>query len=96
MSGAGGAGKSTLLGLLCYGEKDNGHGKARLNLLRHPHEIQSGRTSSLARQIIGFNSNGQIINYASTNITKWEQICENASRIVTFLDNPGHIKVLFV
>ncbi|KAJ3068806.1 GTP binding protein, partial [Quaeritorhiza haematococci] len=86
------AGKSTLLGVLSQGELDNGRGKTRLNLLRHPHEIESGRTSSISRQIIGFNPRGELINYSTTNITTWQQICENASKVVTFLDTCGHPK----
>ncbi|KAJ3258239.1 hypothetical protein HK103_003720 [Boothiomyces macroporosus] len=86
------AGKSTLLGVLSHDEKDNGRGKARLNLLRHRHEIESGRSSSISRQIIGFNSSGEIINYATTNISTWEQICENSSKVVTFMDTCGHPK----
>ena len=35
-------GKSTLLGVLTQGELDNGRGRARLNMFRHLHEIQSG------------------------------------------------------
>lgn len=37
------AGKSTLLGVLTQDELDNGHGRARLNMFRHMHEIQSGK-----------------------------------------------------
>ena len=55
------AGKSTLLGVLTQGELDNGRGKARLNLFRHLHEIQSGRTSSISHGILGFNSEGKVI-----------------------------------
>lgn len=55
------AGKSTLLGVLTQGELDNGRGCARLNLFRHLHEIQSGRTSSISHEILGFNSNGEVI-----------------------------------
>eukprot|EP00163_Fabomonas_tropica_P023158 TRINITY_DN40450_c0_g1_i1.p1 TRINITY_DN40450_c0_g1~~TRINITY_DN40450_c0_g1_i1.p1 ORF type:complete len:137 (+),score=39.77 TRINITY_DN40450_c0_g1_i1:706-1116(+) len=40
------SGKSTLLGVLTQGGLDNGRGKARANVFRHPHEIESGRTSS--------------------------------------------------
>ncbi|KAI8898873.1 P-loop containing nucleoside triphosphate hydrolase protein [Globomyces pollinis-pini] len=90
--GAADAGKSTFLSVLCYNEKDNGRGKAALNLLRHRHEIETGRSSSLSRQIIGFGPSGDVINYASTNIRTWEQICENATKIVTFLDTPGYPK----
>lgn len=50
------AGKSTLLGVLTQGNLDNGRGRARLNMFRHLHEIQSGRTSSISHEILGFNS----------------------------------------
>ncbi|KAJ3020169.1 GTP binding protein [Thoreauomyces humboldtii] len=86
------AGKSTLLGVLTHGERDNGRGKARLNLLRHRHEIESGRTSSISHQILGFDPAGTPINYASNNIQTWAQICETASKIITFLDMCGHPK----
>ncbi|KAJ3299550.1 GTP binding protein [Borealophlyctis nickersoniae] len=86
------AGKSTLLGVLTHSEKDNGRGKSRLNLLRHRHEIESGRTSSISHQIIGFDPRGELINYATTNVSSWEQICETAAKIVTFLDTCGHPK----
>jgi len=42
------AGKSTLISVLAYDHLDNGRGNARLSLLRHRHEILSGRTSSVA------------------------------------------------
>ena len=35
-------------------------GRARLNLFRHLHEIQSGRTSSISHEILGFNSKGEV------------------------------------
>ena len=54
------SGKSTILGVLSSGELDNGRGKARLNLFRHPHEIQTGRTSSISREMIGFTADGQV------------------------------------
>lgn len=54
------AGKSTLLGVLTHDELDNGHGRARLNLFRHLHEIQTGRTSSISHEILGFDSKGEV------------------------------------
>lgn len=50
------AGKSTLLGVLAHGEFDNGRGSARLNVLRHLHELRSGRTSSISHEILGFET----------------------------------------
>ncbi len=54
------AGKSTLLGVLTQGELDNGRGRARLNLFRHSHEVQTGRTSSISLDFVGFDSQGKV------------------------------------
>ncbi|CAO3632508.1 unnamed protein product [Mucor fragilis] len=89
-----GAGKSTLLGHLSHGAKDNGRGRARLNLLRHRHELESGRSSSISHEIIGYDSEGKLVNYASTNISTWEHVCECSSKIITFLDTCGYPKYL--
>ncbi|KAF9177588.1 GTP binding protein [Haplosporangium sp. Z 767] len=88
------AGKSTLLGRLAHGIADNGRGKARLNLLRHRHEISTGRTSSISHEIIGFTSKGQIVNYNTTNISSWQEICESSAKVVTLLDTCGHARFL--
>jgi len=53
------AGKSTLLGVLTHGELDNGRGTARQKLFRHKHEVESGRTSSVGNDILGFDSIGE-------------------------------------
>lgn len=92
--GGHGEGKSTLLGSITHGIKDNGRGRARLNLLRHRHEIESGRTSSISHEIIGYDSQGVMINYATTHVSTWEDICELSSKIVTFLDTCGYSKYL--
>lgn len=86
------AGKSTLLGVLTQGEMDNGRGRARLNLFRHLHEIQSGRTSSISHEILGFDAKGEVVNY-STCISS-EEICEASSKIITFIDLAGHQKYM--
>ncbi|XP_030854561.1 GTP-binding protein 2 [Strongylocentrotus purpuratus] len=90
------AGKSTLLGVLTQGELDNGRGRARLNLFRHLHEIQSGRTSSISHEILGFNSRGKVINYCDSQqgCLTAEEICENASKLITLLDLAGHQKYI--
>lgn len=58
------AGKSTLLGVLTKGSLDDGRGRARVNLFRHKHEIESGRTSSVGMEIMGFDAAGQPVNSA--------------------------------
>ncbi|KAJ2786714.1 GTP binding protein [Coemansia interrupta] len=86
------AGKSTVLGCLTYGEADNGRGKARLNLLRHRHEVESGRTSSIALGTIGFDSDGRVLSYANNNSA--EQIYQRAHHVVTLIDTCGYYKHL--
>ncbi|GBL74989.1 GTP-binding protein 2 [Araneus ventricosus] len=85
-------GKSTLLGVLTQGEKDNGHGSARLNLFRHLHEIQSGRTSSISHEILGFDSQGSAMTYSTCRTA--EEICDNSKKLITFIDLAGHKKYL--
>nr|XP_023026153.1 GTP-binding protein 2 [Leptinotarsa decemlineata] len=88
------AGKSTLLGVLTQGSLDNGRGRARLNMFRHLHEIQSGRTSSISHEILGFNSQGQTINYSYSELITAEEICDSSTKLVTFLDLAGHKKYI--
>ena len=69
------AGKSTMLGVLVKGNLDDGRGKARVNLFRHKHEIESGRTSSVGMEIMGFDTFGEVV--ASTvpgRKLSWEEI----------------------
>lgn len=90
------AGKSTLLGVLTHGELDNGRGHARLKLFRHKHEIESGRTSSVGNDILGFDTKGNIVNKPDPHGShlNWAQICADASKVVTFIDLAGHERYL--
>lgn len=92
--GSADAGKSTLLGVLTQGTLDNGRGSARLNMFRHLHEVQTGRTSSISHEILGFSEDGSVINYGSQELMTAEEICINSTKIVTFLDLAGHKKYL--
>lgn len=55
------AGKSSLLGVLVKNELDDGRGKARVSLFRHQHEKDTGRTSSVGMEIMGFDNKGQVV-----------------------------------
>src|SRR5690349_7327695 len=57
------SGKSTLLGVLTRGQLDNGRGLARMNIFVHKHELETGRTSSISHEILGFNSKGTSLKY---------------------------------
>ncbi|XP_037094162.1 GTP-binding protein 1-like [Pollicipes pollicipes] len=88
------AGKSTLLGVLTHGELDNGRGFARQKLFRHKHEMESGRTSSVGNDILGFDSQGQVVNRPEHGSLDWVRICQKASKVITFIDLAGHEKYL--
>ncbi|KAI0998768.1 GTP-binding protein 1 [Podosphaera aphanis] len=89
------AGKSTLLGVLVKGHLDDGRGKARVNLFRHKHEIESGRTSSVGMEIMGFDSLGQAVP-AENNGRKltWQEIGKRSAKVVSFADLAGHERYL--
>ncbi|KAJ4351616.1 uncharacterized protein N0V89_006959 [Didymosphaeria variabile] len=89
------AGKSTMLGVLVKGGLDDGRGKARVNLFRHKHEIESGRTSSVGMEIMGFDSKGEVVvsNVAGRKLT-WEEIGRRSAKVIGFTDLAGHEKYL--
>lgn len=55
------AGKSTMLGVLSRGGLDDGRGRARVHCARHRHESDTGRTSSVSQELLGFNIDGSHI-----------------------------------
>ncbi|EDW02027.1 GTP-binding protein 1 [Drosophila grimshawi] len=88
------AGKSTLLGVLTHGELDNGRGHARQRLFRHKHEIESGRTSSVGNDILGFDGVGNVVNKPDHGHLDWVKICEKSAKVITFIDLAGHERYL--
>ncbi len=89
------AGKSTLLGVLVQGGLDDGRGKARVSLFRHKHEIETGRTSSVGMEIMGFSASGQIIGSdVPGRKLSWEEIGKRSAKVISFSDLAGHEKYL--
>ena len=90
------AGKSTLLGVLTKGGLDDGRGKARVNLFRHQHEKESGRTSSVGMEILGYSSTSVpvLTPHASGRKLTWEEISEKSAKIISFIDLAGHERYL--
>lgn len=84
------AGKSTLLGVLTHGQPDDGRGRARLNLFRHLHEVRSGRTSCISREVLGFDATGHVINYSDGR--SLEEVLLQSTKLVTLIDLAGHHK----
>ena len=100
LTGSTTSGKTSLLGTLSTSTLDNGRGKSRLSLLKHRHEIVSGVTSSLAQELLGYQDTQpckegrgtQVINYASGNVSSWEDIhsASESCRLVFLTDSAGH------
>jgi GTPase len=91
------SGKSTLLGVLTHSILDDGRGEARTKLFRHKHEIETGRTSSVGNDILGFDAVGAVVNDTHPNGLKnldWESICRLSAKVLTFIDLAGHEKYL--
>ncbi|PSS12910.1 hypothetical protein M430DRAFT_105788 [Amorphotheca resinae ATCC 22711] len=89
------AGKSTMLGVLVKGGLDDGRGKARVNLFRHKHEIESGRTSSVGMEIMGFDTMGRVVTSdVPGRKLSWEEIGKRSAKVISFTDLAGHERYL--
>ncbi|TGO14485.1 hypothetical protein BTUL_0052g00230 [Botrytis tulipae] len=89
------AGKSTMLGVLVKGGLDDGRGKARVNLFRHKHEIESGRTSSVGMEIMGFDTMGKVVaSDVPGRKLSWEEIGKRSAKVISFTDLAGHERYL--
>jgi GTPase len=91
------SGKSTLVGVLTKGIIDDGRGSARLRISNIANEIETGRTSSVGQEIIGYDSDGNQVLPDRFNINKnkyWTEIVKKSNKIVTLLDLCGHEKYL--
>ncbi|GAB4819226.1 hypothetical protein N2152v2_006272 [Parachlorella kessleri] len=95
------AGKSTLVAVLTHGSGgmpllDNGRGSARTAVARHKHEIESGHTSSVSQQALGYSAQGRVVNYGGVaggvgGYTPFD-VARSAARVIRFVDTGGHEK----
>ena len=89
------AGKTSTVMALTRNIKDDGRGKARLLMFNHKHEIETGRTSSIGHQIVGFDSEGSIVNWKrGERAMVWADIVNSSTKVVSFYDLAGHEKYL--
>ena len=88
------SGKSTMLGVLTKGGLDDGRGKARVNLFRHKHEIESGRTSSVGMEILGFDAKCQPVMSETGRKLTWEEVSKKTAKFISFVDLAGHERYL--
>jgi GTPase len=89
------SGKSTLIGTLTRGVLDDGRGGNRKFVFNYKHEIDTGRTTSVGHQIMGFDIKGNVINEKDrSRPMAWPDIVKDSSKIVSFYDMAGHEKYL--
>lgn len=100
------AGKSSLIGVLTSGQLDNGRGDARLKILRHPHEQDSGRTSNISmnpiKYILKETKQLEIYNTKAKKNTEIKKLKEISllndgnlkEKVISFMDLAGHEKYL--
>lgn len=92
------AGKSTLIGTLTTSCLDDGRGRSRTSIMKHRHEIESGRTSTATTHLMGFRHTGEPIagrDSIRANKRKSEdEIARESYRVVTLMDLAGHEKYL--
>jgi len=92
------AGKSTMIGTLISSVLDDGRGSSRTSIMKHRHEIESGRTSTSSTHLMGFRPTGQAIagkDSVRANRQKSEdEIARESYRVVTLMDLAGHEKYL--
>lgn len=87
--------KSTTIGTLISGELDDGRGKARMKVFNFKHEMETGRTSSISQQILGYDPEGNPVNH-DNEIKKlsWPEITSRSSKVINFFDLCGHKQYL--
>jgi elongation factor 1-alpha len=87
------SGKSTLVGCLVTGSVDDGSGKARSFLLKHPQEITRGQTADIHLAFMGFTHDGRPVHLENPlNKEETGRALDQSTRIVTFFDAPGHME----
>lgn len=91
------AGKSTMIGTLTSSMLDDGRGSSRTSIMKHRHEIESGRTSTASSHLMGFRSTGQAIAGKDTMRARRkseDEVARESYRVVTLMDLAGHEKYL--
>jgi GTPase len=81
-------GKTTTISNIVYNMTDDGNGHARNYIFKHKHERETGKTSSIKHDIIGFKNNS-IINYKSLPMITWETITLTSEYVISLFDLPG-------
>lgn len=91
------AGKSTMIGTLTSSCLDDGRGSSRTSIMKHRHEIESGRTSTASTHLMGFRSTGEAIvgrESLRNRLKSEDEVARESYRVITLMDLAGHEKYL--
>jgi GTPase len=92
------AGKSTMIGTLISSLLDDGRGSSRTSIMKHRHEIESGRTSTASTHLLGFRSTGEAVagkdSVRANRRMSEDEIARESYRVITLMDLAGHEKYL--
>jgi len=83
------AGKSTLIGTLKTSTLDDGRGLCRTKIMKHQHEKDTGRTSTISEHPVHFDQGGNTLEYVMGGDA---ELALQSSRIVSLMDLAGHEK----
>lgn len=71
---------------------DDGRGSARQLIVNYTHEKETGRTSSITYEIMGFKNGKQVeplrVSEKKNNI--WSQVVKESDKVITIIDLCGH------
>lgn len=85
------SGKSSLVGVLTKQVYDDGNGLARSAVFNHPHELKSGRTSSIGIRLIGYDQDKKIVNKIRDTS---KDIVDKSTKLICLYDLAGHLQYL--
>ena len=86
---------SSLVGTLLRGKNDDGRGSNRELVMNYRHEKETGQTSSVGYQILGFRKDGTIVHVDNkSKKDSWPKIMKETNKLITFMDLAGHEKYL--
>ena len=89
-----------LIGVLTSGELDDGRGKSRKKILKHKHELDSGRTSNITLNPIKYKIDKDelllcdVTKEKVLNKVKFKNNNFKNDKIISFMDLAGHEKYL--
>ena len=82
------SGKSTIVGVLTSNKLDDGRGSVRQTVFNFKQEKETGRTSSIGTQIMGFNDENEqvLMEHQKANKNQnWSHVVSKSKKVVTFL-----------